>query len=245
MAGLAFRQAPVLEQREVRPGVFVLRVGGEFRAKPGQFFILRAWELYPLLGRPMSVFDLSQDSLSFAYAVRGEGTRAISRLRPGDKLWLLGPLGNGWTRAEGRVALVGGGIGLAPLLFTAKVFGPPLDIFLGFRDEPFLLEEFPPFARVHVASERGGPPGVFPGLVSEMFEPHGYAAVYACGPQAMLEALYQKCRRVGVPLYVSLEERLACGIGACLGCTIFTKNGPARLCREGPVFLADEVFHGA
>jgi len=245
MAGLAFQRVPVLEQREVRPGVFVLRVGGEFRAKPGQFFILRAWEFYPLLGRPMSVFDLSPDSLSFAYAVRGEGTRALSRLRPGDELWLLGPLGNGWTRAEGRVALVGGGIGLAPLLLTAKVFGPPMDIFLGFRDEPFLLEEFSPFARLYVASERGGPPEVFRGLVTEMFEPRGYAAVYACGPHAMLEALYRKCRQVGVPLYVSLEERLACGIGACLGCTIFTKSGPARLCREGPVFPADEVFGGA
>lgn len=245
MAGLAFQRVPVLEQREVRPGVFVLRVGGAFTAKPGQFFLLRAWELYPLLSRPMSVFDLSPHSLSFAYAVRGEGTRALSRLRPGDELWLLGPLGNGWTRVEGRVALVGGGMGLAPLLFTAKVFGPPLDVFLGFRDEPFLLEEFPPFARLSVASERGGPPEVFHGLVTEMFEPQGYAAVYACGPHAMLEALYRKCRPAGVPLYVSLEERLACGIGACLGCTIFTKNGPARLCREGPVFPADEIFHGA
>ncbi len=246
MPAVAFRKVPVLDQREVAPNVFVLRVGGEFTALPGQFFLLRAWGPHPPLSRPMSVFDLSRDSLSFAYAVRGEGTQLLSRLRTGDVLQVLGPLGKGWSRVEGKVALVGGGMGLAPLLFTAKVFGRPLHIFLGFRDEPFLVEEFLPFGEVRVATEKPGRyPGAFPGVVTEAFDPRGYAAVYACGPRPMLEALYRKCRAAGVPLYVSLEERLACGIGACFGCTIFTRKGPVRLCREGPVFLADEVFDGA
>lgn len=246
MSGVAFHVAPVLEQRAVGPGVFVLRVGGEFTANPGQFFLVRAWSFHPLLSRPLSVFDLSRDYLSFAYTVRGEGTKLLSRLRPGDVLHVFGPLGNGWSRAEGKVALVGGGIGLAPLLFTAKAFGPPLDIFLGFRDEPFLVEEFLPLGKVQVATEKPGRyPGTFSGMITDFFEPRGYAAVYACGPRPMLEALHKKCRAAGVPLYVSLEERLACGIGTCFGCTIFTKKGPVRLCREGPIFLADEVFHGA
>ncbi|MCS7217233.1 MAG: dihydroorotate dehydrogenase electron transfer subunit [Candidatus Bipolaricaulota bacterium] len=239
------QDAPVLEQREVAPGVFLLRVGGAFTAEPGQFFLLRAWGLHPLLSRPLSVHDLAPGSLSFLYAVRGEGTRLLSRLRPGDRLRVFGPLGRGWSRAEGRIALVGGGLGLAPLYYTAKAFGPPLDIFLGFRDAPFLVEAFRPFGEVRVALERPGGLGeAFPGLVTELFQPQGYAAVYACGPRPMLEALYRKCRAAGVPLYVSLEERLACGIGACLGCTILTARGPARLCREGPVFPAEEVFHG-
>ena len=242
---LVVQEAPVLEQRAVAPGVFLLRVGGEFTAQPGQFFLLRAWSVHPLLSRPMSVFDLSPGSLSFLYAVRGEGTRLLSRLKPGDSLQVFGPLGRGWSRAEGRVALVGGGLGLAPLFYTAKVFGPPLAVFLGFKGAPFLVEEFRAFGEVRVATERPGAyPGAFPGLVTDIFEPHGYAAVYACGPHPMLEVLHRKCRKAGVPLYVSLEERLACGIGACLGCTIFTRTGPARLCREGPVFPAHEVFHG-
>lgn len=242
---VVFQEAPVLEQRAVAPGVFRLRVGGEFTAQPGQFFLLRAWGLHPLLSRPMSVFDLSPGSLSFLYAVRGEGTRLLSRLRPGDSLQVLGPLGRGWARVEGTVALVGGGLGLAPLFYTAKVFGPPLSVFLGFKDVPFLVEEFRAFGEVRVATERpDGHPGAVPGRVTDIFEPHGYSAVYACGPNPMLQALHRKCQAVGIPLYVSLEERLACGIGACLGCTIFTRTGPARLCREGPVFPADEVFHG-
>lgn len=245
MPGVTFREALVLGQREVAPAVFVLRVGGEYQAQPGQFFLLRAWRLQPLLSRPMSVFDLSRDSVRFAYAVRGEGTRLLSRLRPGDPLFLLGPLGRGWARSPGRVALVAGGIGLAPLLFAAKTFGPPLDIFLGFKDQPYLVEEFLPFGRVRVTSERAREPGVIPGTVVEAFDPQGYAAVYACGPRPMLVSLHRRCREVGVPLYVSLEERLACGMGGCFGCTVFTKRGPVRLCREGPVFLADEVFDGA
>lgn len=245
MAQVAFREAPVLAQREVAPGVFLLRVGGEFAAEPGQFFLLRAWTLHPLLGRPMSAFDLSSDSASFLYAVRGEGTRLLSRLRPGDPLTVFGPLGRGWERVPGRVALVGGGLGLAPLLLTAKTFGPPLAIFLGFKDAPFLVEAFAGLGEVRVASERpGGAPGAVSGLVTEIFDPRGYAAAYACGPRPMLEALYERCRAAGVPLFVSLEERLACGIGACLGCTVFTKAGPARLCKEGPVFPAPDVLDG-
>lgn len=241
---LVFQEVPVLEQRAVAPNVFLLRVGGEFSAQPGQFFLLRAWSVHPLLSRPMSVFDLSPGSLSFVYAVRGEGTRLLARLKPGDLLQVLGPLGRGWSRVEGKVALVGGGLGLAPLLYTAKVFGPPLSVFLGFKDLPFLVEEFRAFGEVRVATERaGGHPGAFSGLVTDIFEPQGYSAVYACGPNPMLQALYKRCRAAGVPLHVSLEERLGCGIGTCLGCTIFTRHGPARLCREGPVFLAHEVFH--
>ncbi len=243
---VTFRQAPVRTQEEVAPGVFLLTVEGDFAAKPGQFFLLRAWAMHPLLGRPMSVCDLSPGSVSFLYAVRGEGTSLLSRLRPGDRLSLLGPAGNGWDRVAGKVALVGGGMGLAPLLFTAKAFGPPLDVFLGFRDWPFLVDAFPAYGAIQVTTERTrGFPGAALGRVTDVFRPRGYAAVYACGPRAMLEALHLLCKDARVPLFVSLEERLACGIGACLGCTVFTSQGPVRLCREGPTFPAEEVFDGS
>lgn len=240
MDRVAVRRAKVLCNEEVAPGVFLLRTGGEFSARPGQFYMVRAWELDPPLSRPFSVFDLSRDGISFLYAVRGRGTRLLSQLSPGDELTLFGPLGNGWERAPGRVALVGGGLGIAPLYFTAKVFGE-VDLYLGFRGQPYLVEEFRQVAaRLHVASESGE--GGEKGLVTDIFSPEGYSACYACGPRPMLAALGKACRRAGVPLFVSLEERMACGLGACLGCTVLTKDGPKRVCRDGPVFRAEEVI---
>jgi len=237
---VALRRAEVLCNEEVAPGVFLLRAKGEFPARPGQFYMVRAWELDPPLSRPFSVFDLSRDGISFLYAVRGRGTRLLSGLSPGDGLTLFGPLGNGWMRMPGRVALVGGGLGIAPLYFTAKIFGG-VDLYLGFRGRPYLVEEFRRVAAsIHTASESGE--GGEKGLVTDIFSPEGYRACYACGPRGMLAALWERCRRAGVPLFVSLEERMACGLGACLGCTVLTEDGPKRVCRDGPVFQAQEVF---
>lgn len=241
MAEIALRTARVCENQEVAPGVFRLQVEGEFAAKPAQFYMLRAWNIHPPLGRPMSVFDLTKDGISFLYSVRGQGTKLLSQLAPKDKLVLFGPLGNGWDRVDGRIALVGGGMGIAPLFFTAKTFGPPVDIYLGFRNEPFLVEEFRRLAgQVYVASEAEN--GWQTGLVTDIFSPKGYSACYACGPKPMLAALTRICRADLVPLFVSLEERMACGIGACLGCTVFASTGPKRVCRDGPVFPAEMVF---
>jgi dihydroorotate dehydrogenase electron transfer subunit len=240
MPELALRRAKVLENQEVQSGVFLLRAGGKFSARPGQFYMLRAWDLDPPLFRPMSVFDLEGETISFLYAVRGRGTRLLCRLSPGDELSLLGPLGNGWEEPAGRLALVGGGVGIAPLFFAAKA-SRGADVYLGFPGRPYLVEGFREVAeRVYVASETGE--GGEKGLVSELFSPEGYAACFACGPQGMLRAIARKCRKAKVPLYVSLEERMACGLGACLGCTVFAKDGPRRVCKDGPVFRAEELF---
>lgn len=234
----------VRENRAVAPDVFLLKVEGSFKCeKPAQFYMLRAWDLDPPLFRPMSVFDLSDEGISFLYAVRGRGTRLLSRLSSGDELTLLGPLGRGWERTEGRVALVGGGMGIAPLFFTAKVFGPPVEVFLGFRGKPLLVEEFGRLCdRLQVTSESEAPRYGQGGLVTDIFSGEGYSACYACGPVPMLATLSAICRRASVPLFLSLEERMACGIGACLGCTVFTKGGPKRVCRDGPVFPAEELL---
>ncbi|HAF69843.1 MAG: Dihydroorotate dehydrogenase B (NAD(+)), electron transfer subunit [Acetothermia bacterium 64_32] len=238
MDKVTFRRAKVLENREVAPGIFLLRVEGDHSARPGQFYMLRAWELDPPLSRPLSVFDLDPSGVSFLYKVRGRGTRLLSRLSPGDELAALGPLGNGWKGVEGRVALVGGGLGIAPLLLSAKSV-PEADVYLGFPGKPYLVEEFRKVAeKVYVTSETGE--GGERGLVSDLFSPEGYDACFACGPLGMLKEVAKKCREAGVPLYVSLEERMACGLGACLGCTVPTKGGPRRVCKDGPVFLAEE-----
>ena len=243
MDKVSVRRAKVFENREVAPDVFLLQVEGAFSALPGQFCMLRAWELDPPLFRPMSVFDLGPSTISFLYKVRGRGTGLLSRLSPGDKLTVLGPLGNGWEGAEGRVALVGGGMGIAPLLLAAKAH-PQAHVYLGFPGKPYLVERFREVAgKVYVTSETGE--GGERGLVSDLFSPQGYSACFACGPLGMLKAIAKKCREVGVPLYVSLEERMACGLGACLGCTILTVRGPKRVCRDGPVFCAEEVLWDA
>lgn len=240
MDEIAVRRAPVLANEQVAPDIFLLKVEGSFPARPAQFYMLRSWDLDPPLPRPMSVFDRTDKALLFLYIVRGRGTDLLSRLSPGDELTVLGPLGNGWERMGKRIALIGGGLGIAPLFYTAKVFGRA-DVYLGFRERPFLLKKFEQVAdRVYVSSESGE--WGRKGLVTEIFSPGGYDACYACGPYAMLAALSRACQGARVPLFVSLEERMACGIGACLGCAVRTTGSFRRVCRDGPVFRAEEVI---
>jgi len=240
MDRIAIHTAPVLSNAAVSPGVFHLTVCGSFPAQPAQFYMLRAWQLDPLLGRPMSVFERTEEQIAFLYEVRGRGTELLSRLKSRDELSLFGPLGNGWERSAGRIALIGGGCGIAPLLHTAKMFGE-VDLYLGFRDRPFLVEMFAQAAtQLVVTSETGYDARM--GVVTDGFDPVGYEACYACGPHGMLKTLARMCHAAGVPLFVSLEERMACGIGACLGCAVKTIEGTRRVCLDGPVFRAAEMI---
>lgn len=240
MDELAIRTAPVLTNEEVASSFFRIAVEGSFPAEPAQFYMLRAWYLDPLLGRPMSVFDRTEEQIAFLYEVRGRGTKLLSRLKPRDALSLFGPLGNGWERSDGRIALIGGGCGIAPLLHTAKVFGE-VDLYLGFQDQPFLVEAFEKLGTQVVITSQSGRGGRM-GVVTDGFDPNGYEACFACGPHGMLKTLAQMCHTAGVSLFVSLEERMACGIGACLGCAVKTTKGVRRVCRDGPVFRAEEVI---
>ncbi|HAZ27732.1 TPA: dihydroorotate dehydrogenase electron transfer subunit [Candidatus Acetothermia bacterium] len=235
---------PVAANNQVGPVAFLLRAAGDFAASPGQFYLLRAWDRDPLLSRPMSVFDREDGQLTFLIFVRGPGTQRLAQLRPGDPLTLFGPLGKPLPRREGRIALVGGGSGIAPLRLAAKEFraAGEVDVFLGFRDQPFLVSAFQEVAsRVSVASELVAA-GTANGLVTDIFDPHGYDACYACGPDGMLKAVGEACRSGGVPLWVLREERMACGVGACRGCAVRTVAGFRMACRDGPAFLAEEVI---
>lgn len=233
------KRGEVVANREVAPGIFLLEVRGKFVASPGQFYMLRAWELDPPLSRPMSVFALEERKIAFLYEVRGRGTRLLSRLSPGDELLLLGPLGRGWAPPDRPLALVAGGTGIAPIHFAAQLYGG--DAFLGFRGKPYLVESFVDWCReVHVASETGE--GGLKGVVTEIFRPEGYRTCFACGPEGMLRELHRICRGADVPLFVSVEERMACGLGACLGCTVLTSRGPRKVCVDGPVFPVEELW---
>jgi NAD(P)H-flavin reductase len=198
---------------------------------------------------------MESDTVRFLIARRGKGTLELASMQLGEEAELIGPLGNAWgdflpKKKNGKpVALIGGGIGIAPLL--ALIGEAPkhwFDLYAGFRTGfksteekfAFLGPAFSGTEKIIIATEDGK--DGLKGRIPDFLEPEKYAAVCACGPQPMLKAVAEKCKIAGVPCFVSLERRMACGVGACLGCTVKTKNGNRRCCADGPIFNADEVI---
>ena len=233
--------AKILFNKRLSEDFFLLGAQEPNQAAMGQFYMLRAWDAFPLLSRPISVFDADNETVTFLYKVVGQGTRLFSRLRPGDSITLQGPYGNTFPRVSGRVALVGGGVGIAPLYLAAKTLrgaAPPatVDIYLGFSGRVVLEEEYRALADRLVLNVGG--------FITDEIDPAAYDAILTCGPEPMMRALYEKCRAVDAAhrLYVSMEKRMACGLGACLVCTCKTTGGNRKVCRDGPVFPGGEVF---
>jgi dihydroorotate dehydrogenase electron transfer subunit len=223
---------------------------GEIRA--GQFFMLRAGNAATLLPRPISVCDYDRERgiLTFLYQVVGRGTAELAALPPGGELTLTGPLGNGFPleTLAGKIALVGGGIGLAPLLLTARELreqGCKVTSLVGFRDTPFLLDELRQSCdSVEIATESGRV-GV-KGYVTALLHPQNYDTILCCGPQPMMKAVTALAMEAATPIYVSLENKMACGIGGCLVCTCTDKDGKnRRTCVDGPVFRGEEIDYEA
>ena len=171
----------------------------------------------------------------------GQGTEIFRDLKPGDEIKLDGPHGNGFPDAQGRIALVGGGVGIAPLYLLAKELkkahpDSTVDVYLGFSGQPMLVEEYEKTAD-RVSVNVGG-------FVTDDIDPTPYDVIMTCGPEIMMRVLYKKCldTGAGAKVYVSMENRMACGIGACLVCTCKTKSGNKRACKDGPVMEGWEVF---
>jgi len=207
----------------------------------GQFYMLRGWETYPVLSRPISVFDASSNSVSFLYKVVGKGTSLLSNLIAGADVTLDGPHGTGWPEVRGRIALVGGGVGVAPFYLTAKTLkaldsASQIDVYLGFSDAVLLEDEYRAVCGTLTAQVGG--------FITDAVEVAAYDHILACGPDAMMAALYKKCLAAGVAdrLWVSLENRMACGIGACLVCTCKTSGGNKKACTDGPVMRGEVVY---
>lgn len=234
---------------------------------PGQFFLVRPRRSSVFLGRPISVYAWEPPAaasptaspagtLRFLVAVRGRGTAELAELREGEEVELSGPLGKAWplsgtrtdetsaTAAQERpVALVGGGIGVAPVAFLAAALPPAsYDFYAGFRSRPYGLEGLR--SRTTVIATEDGCEGSR-GRIPDFLDSAAYAAVYACGPEPMLRAVAAACAAAGTPCYLSLERRMACGVGACLGCTVRTTAGNKRCCADGPVFDSREVIFDA
>ncbi|MGI6440663.1 MAG: dihydroorotate dehydrogenase electron transfer subunit [Peptoniphilaceae bacterium] len=231
------QKVKILKNTELVPGVGKLVVSCDDSPLPGQFYMLRAWEREPLLSRPISVGRADQGELSFYYLVKGKGTRLLQALKEEESLLLFGPLGKGFPKEEGSVALVGGGIGIAPLIELSHRLPAAPDVYVGFLDTPYALEAFR--AQTLAVATDSGRVG-HKGFVTELLKPESYDAVYACGPTPMLSALKKLCEGK-TRLYVSLEAHMACGVGACLGCAVPSGDSYVRVCKDGPVFLAEEV----
>ena len=222
-------------------------------AKPGQFVSVYTKDASRLLPRPISLceIDREKDALRIVYRIAGDGTREFSRLRAGDTIDILGPLGNGFPLEEAkgkRVMLMGGGIGIPPMLETAKAIQGEKIIVSGYRDELFLTEELNAAGQLYLATEDGS--AGTKGNVLDAVKANRLEAdlIFACGPTPMLRAIKAYALDKGIPCWVSMEEKMACGIGACLACVCKSTEVDGhsqvhnkRICKDGPVFLCTEV----
>ena len=247
-----YKDTCILSQNMIGKDIYSLWIkAGDIAeaAKPGQFVNVYTDDASLLLPRPISICEINKDqgTLRLVYRVAGKGTKRLSGLSSGDEVKILGPLGNGFPLKSGRALLIGGGIGIPPMLELAKNLDDPI-IVAGYRDEIFLKNELASAGELHISSENGMI-GV-KGNVMDAIRTDNLSGdvIYACGPLVMLSAVKKFAKENNIPAYISLEERMACGVGACLGCVCKTVKenshthvNNARVCTEGPVFDAEEV----
>lgn len=237
-----YKEAKIVRNEQIDGTIYLMELEGDFEGLPGQFYMLRAWDEYPLLPRPLSIYDLEENKISFLYDVVGKGTKIMSSLKEGSTMDILGPLGNGFTIEEDKnIALVAGGIGLAPMKFLAKTLKGKVDLYAGFRNSSYLMDDFKKYTDNIIVTTNNGNEGR-KGFVTDYIK-DDYDIVYACGPNPMMNSL--KNLNLSAKSYYSLEAHMACGIGACLGCAVNTTAGVKRVCHEGPVFNGDEVIFDA
>ena len=243
----------ILAHEELIPGVYRLVVAAPdiaSRALPGQFVQVKVTGENILLRRPISLHDVDKDrgTLTLVYREIGAGTKALAAKKRGDAVNCLGPLGHGFELNFNRPLLVGGGMGIAPLLFLAKYYGKKCDILMGGKNarEMFWTEIFRPIVKeIFMTTDDGsiGRSGLAVSVLSEVLPYGGYDGVITCGPEPMMIATYELALALHLPCQVSLEKRMACGLGACLSCSIATTKGQRKkVCTDGPVFWAEEVF---
>lgn len=246
----------VLQNKQHTKDIYVLDLVGDFpydQVQPGQFVNVKIGTgVEHPLRRPLSIAscNIKKETLTLVYRVVGAGTSWLSQREDGDFIDILGPLGNGFplpTKLNSKVLVVGGGVGIPPLYQLVKEIEPlasQVDIILGFKDQSdcFWVKEFSDFGEVTVCTEDGS----FGerGFVTDTFNHNqNWNYLYSCGPKPMLQALKNRFSGMEIEGFVSLEERMACGVGACSGCTVLTSDGlgTRRVCKDGPVFPWEEV----
>lgn len=250
-------QAVVLSQEMIASQIYSMWLKTDqiaAMAKPGQFLSLYCKDSGRILPRPISICEIDKENaaIRLVYRVAGKGTAEFSTYEAGENVTVLGPLGNGfpvWRCPEGKKAfLIGGGIGLPPMVQLSKEIEGEVQVVAGYRDELFLTDELSGNGSFYVATEDGS--AGTKGNVLDAIKENQLDAdvIFACGPTPMLRAIKTYAKEHDIECWISMEERMACGIGACLGCVCKTKEvddhsnvNNKRICKEGPVFLADDI----
>ena len=225
------------------PEIAALAEAGQFAQVLAEGFFLR---------RPISIcgIDKQAGTIRLVFEVRGSGTEVISHLNVGENIDIMAPLGHGFTKIDGKAVCIGGGIGVPPMLGIASLYGPDATVITGFRNAAavILQEDFKAAGCYTILCTDDGSAGIH-GFVTTALEQHLQSnktdIIYACGPMPMLKAVAAMAEKNGIRCEVSLEQRMACGVGACLGCACRTLvNGEEKfrhVCKDGPVFDAREV----
>ena len=255
---LVSEKATVLQNKKAGPRLYFMELESPRIAplvQPGQFIHMQLNGLDDhILRRPFSVFDADAQSgrMTVLYQVVGTGTQFMTQVSAGHTFDLIGSVGRGWTlpTPEQRVLLVGGGVGAAPLFMLCKsahAAGAVVDVVIGAATKDALVT-YDFYKRVqgdalYCATDDGsfGSHGFCTGPAGELLQKNSYDQVYVCGPEPLMHALAKCAKEAAVPCQVSLEKRMACGVGACLSCVVETTQGRRRACVDGPIFEAEKV----
>ena len=244
-------EVEILSNEEVAAKIFRLIVDAPELAqisRAGQFVQVKISDDFTLR-RPLGIASAADGKVKIFYRAVGRGTESLSKRRAGERLNILGALGNGFSTFDGKILLVGGGMGLAPLLCAAENFDS--DVLIGGRNRGeviFWEDEFRPHVEeIFITTDDGSyhKKGFVTDLLPELLAAKDYSAILTCGPEIMMRGVAKLALEKNLPCQVSFEKRMACGLGACLSCSIDTVDGRRKVCKDGPVFDAQKVFGGA
>lgn len=242
--------AKVISQEKISTDIYSMWIETSISksAVPGQFISIYTKNDAKLLPRPISICEIDEGKLRIVYRIAGEGTKEFSTYKASDDIEVLGPLGNGFPKLDEPAILIGGGIGIPPMLQLAKELNCEKNIVVGYRSELFLNEELSQYGKVTIATEDGSTGTK--GNVIDAIKANNITGkvIYACGPIPMLRGIKAFAKENGITAYISMEEKMACGVGACLGCVCKSKDvddhskvNNKRICADGPVFNAEDI----
>lgn len=227
--------------QQLKNNFYLIKIAGKYQAEMGQFFMIRKDSQAMFLGRPMSIYDIVEDGILFLYQVSGKGTAVLASCKNDDQVTINGPYGHGFpSEVKGIIALVGGGTGIAPLFYTVKQLRKNhkmdiIDVFLGLQEKNEFESAFNSYAD-HLKVNYGE-------FITDHIPYKRYNVIFSCGPEMMMKTIEQQAKIYHIEHYISLERRMACGVGACLVCSCQTKEGNKRVCKDGPVFRGEELFY--
>ncbi|MCM1990461.1 dihydroorotate dehydrogenase electron transfer subunit [Oceanirhabdus seepicola] len=242
-----YKSALIKENRNVVDNIYSMKLEGDFKGKSGQFYMIKPQKGNTMLPRPISIHSIDEDGISFLYMAKGKGTKEFSKLSAGDTIEMFGPLGNGFDvdeieKIEGKIAVVTGGIGIAPANQLIKELKEKkIDLFCGFKAVDYSVEIVEKNVNSKKISTETGEMGE-KGYITDHLPVENYDLVITCGPGIMMKKVISECRKNNVKSLVLMENYMACGVGACLACVCETTWGRKRVCQEGPVFSGEELI---